>query len=182
MAASRSTELVARLPRQLLRDVRGLSGNERIAFMGAAVIVGSFILPWYRAPVSSDLVQTGFGAFSFAEGALLLIAGATAFLALEAGGGYVPPRPLREWGLLVTAGGWAALIVVYRMIERPDFKLTEVDQAYEIHYGIFVALAGAALIIAAGLRMRPRERAKRPVAPEGRPARAEKPEVDKPEG
>jgi hypothetical protein len=154
------------VPRQLLRDVRGLSGNERIAFMGAAVIAGSLILPWYRAPVSSDLVQTGFGAFSFAEAALLLIAGATAFLALEAGGGYVPPRPLREWGLLIAAGGWAALIVLYRMIQRPDFELAGIDEAYEIHYGIFVALAGAAIIIAAGLRMRPRERAKRPQAPD----------------
>ena len=170
MAASRSTELVAALPQQLLRDLRGLGGNERIAFMGAAVIAGSLFLPWYRAPVSSDLVQTGFGAFSFAEGALLLVAAATTFLALECGGGYVPPRPLREWGLFVTAGCWAALVVIYRMIERPAFKLAGINEAYEIHYGIFVALAGAVIIIAAGLRLRPRERRKWPVPPEGRPA------------
>ena len=166
VAASRSTELVAALPRQLARDIRGLSGNERVAFLGAAIMVFSFFLPWYRAPVASDLVQTGFGAFSFAEGALVLIAAATAFLALEAGGGYVPPRPLREWGLLVLAGSWAALIVIYRMIDRPDFHLAGIEDTYEIHYGIFVALAGALVIIAAGLRMRPLERAKRPQAPD----------------
>jgi hypothetical protein len=166
VAASRSTELISELPRQLVRDLRGLGGNERIAFLGAATVVASMLLPWYRAPVSSDLVQTGFGAFSFAEGALILVAAATTFLALECGGGYVPPRPLREWALFVSAGVWAALIVVYRMFDRPRFELAGIHSHYDLHYAIFVALAGAAIIVAAGLRMRPRERAKRPQPPD----------------
>lgn len=151
---------------QLGRDLRGLGGNERIAVIGAGVMVGSLLLPWYESPVSNDLVFTGIGAFGWAEAALVLIAGATTFLALQGGGGYVPPRPLREWGLFVAAGSWAAVIVVYRMIDRPKFTLGGHDQPYDLHYAIFVALAGAALIVAAGLRMRPRERAKRPQAPD----------------
>jgi hypothetical protein len=151
--------------RELFSDLRGLGGNERIAVIGAGVMVGSLILPWYQSPISNDLVQTGVSAFSWAEGALVLIAGATVFLALKGGGGYVPPRPLREWGLFVAAGCWAAVIVLYRIADRPRFTLAGHDEPYDLHYAIFVALAGAVLIVIAGLRMRPREKAKRPQAP-----------------
>jgi hypothetical protein len=129
-------------------------------------MVGSLVLPWYQSPISNDLVLTGIGAFGWAEAALVLIAAATVFLALKAGGGYVPPRPLREWGLFVAAGCWAALIVLYRIADRPPFTLAGRDEPYDLNYAIFVALAGAVVIVIAGLRMRPRERAKRPQAPD----------------
>jgi hypothetical protein len=166
VAASRSTRGPGPLLRQVARDLRGLGGNERIAVIGAAVMVFSLLLPWYQSPISSDLVLTGIGAFGWAEGALLVIAAATTFLALQGGGGYVPPRPLREWGLFVTAGAWAAAIVVYRMFDRPPFTLGGRDEPYDLNYAIFVALGGALVIVAAGLRMRPREKAKRPQAPD----------------
>jgi hypothetical protein len=164
VAASRSTK--GHFSRKLLSDLRGLGGNERIAVIGAAVMVGSLALPWYQSPISNDLVLTGIGAFGWAEGALVLIAAATVFLALQGGGGYIPPRPLREWGLFVAAGFWAALIVLYRIADRPRFTLAGHDEPYDLHYAIFVALAGAVIIVIAGLRMRPRERAKWPEAPD----------------
>jgi hypothetical protein len=165
VAASRSTDLRS-IPGKLLTDLRGLGGNERIAVIGAAVMVGSLFLPWYESPISNDLVLTGIGAFSWAEAALVLIAGATTFLALQGGGGYVPPRPLREWALFVVAGCWSALIVLYRIADRPRFTLAGHDEPYDLHYAIFVALAGAVVIVMAGVRMRPRERAKRPQPPD----------------
>src|SRR5262245_13868305 len=106
--------------RGLGRDLRGLGANERIAVIGCAVLVGSMFLPWYESPISNDLVFTGIGAFGWAEAALVLIAAATTFLALQGGGGYIPPRPLREWGLFVAAGSWAALIIVYRIFDPPQ--------------------------------------------------------------
>jgi hypothetical protein len=164
VAASPSTE--ESISSKLLNDLRGLGPNERIAAAGAAVMVVSLLLPWYESPISNDLVLTGIGAFGWAEGALVLIAVATVVLALTGGGGYVPPRPLREWGLFVAAGAWAAVIVLYRIADRPRFTLAGHDEPYDLHYAIFVALAGAVLIVVAGLRMRPRERAKRPHAPD----------------
>jgi hypothetical protein len=166
VAANPSTSRPATVGRKLIRDLRGLGGNERIAVIGCAVMVGSLLLPWYQSPISNDLVFTGIGAFGWAEGALVLIAAATTFLAMQCGGGYVPPRPLREWALFVVAGCWAALIVLYRMVDRPRFTLSGHDQPYDLHYAIFVALAGAVIIVMAGLRMRPSEKAKRPTPPD----------------
>ncbi|MSO41289.1 MAG: hypothetical protein EXQ70_05240 [Solirubrobacterales bacterium] len=139
------------------RDLRGLRGPERLAAVGVAVIVGSLLLPWYGAPGSADLVLTGLSAFGWAEGALVLAAIATLFLAMQLGGGYSPPRPLAEWGLLSAGGCWAALIVGFRMIYRPEFVLSGIpypDDPYRLRYGIFVALGGALAIVIAGMMSR----------------------------
>ena len=166
MAASRLTELPRRFAAGLWRDLRGLRGHERIGVTGAGLIVLSFFLPWYGLPVSGDpLAQTGWAAFSFTEGALVLVCAAVVFLSLQVGGGYVPPRPLTEWGLFTAAGVWAALIVAFRMFDRPDFdldlQLVAIEREYSLRYGIFVALAGAFLIVAAGMRSRRRLLARR---------------------
>ncbi len=158
MAAARWTELPGRLSRELLRELRGLRGNERIAVGGAVTIVISLLLPWYGLPLAGGLVKTGFGSFGFAEGAIVLTCAATVYLSLLIGGGYVPPRPLREWALYVTAGSWIGLILAYRMADRPELSLdlqaVSVDRTYELRYGIFVAFAGALAIVAAGIRTR----------------------------
>ena len=57
------------------------------------------------------------------------------------------------------------MIVLYRMADRPRFTLAGRDEPYDLHYAIFVACRRA-IIVAAGLRMRPRERAKRPQPPD----------------
>jgi hypothetical protein len=159
VAASRWTDQLRDLPRTLLREIRGLRGDEKLAVIGAGVVAVSLLLPWYGIPVSGDLVQTGLGAFTWAEAALLLTVGATVYLAMRIGGGYELPRPLTEWALFVAAGLWSAAIIGYRMIDRPDLDfevVARVDRDYDLRYGIFVALTGAALIAAAGLRARAR--------------------------
>jgi hypothetical protein len=158
VVAARWTDLPQRAGRELIRDLRGLRGPERIAVFGVALIAGSLVLPWYDAGVA-DLVQTGLGAFSWTEAAILLTCAATVLLSLKVGGGYVPPRPLTEWGLFTAAGAWIALIVLYRMVERPELRLNlplldEVQRSYDLGWGIFVALAGAAVIVVAGMRSR----------------------------
>lgn len=160
MADGRWTSAVGRQLRRAARDLRRLRADERLALIGVAVIVGSLLLPWFGIGLRGDLVQTGFGGFGWAEAALLLTAAATLLLLARIGDGYVPPRPLREWGLLVTAGAWAMMIVLSRMIDRPtiDLDIIDVHQSYDLRYGIFVALGGGALILVAGLRVRSRER------------------------
>jgi hypothetical protein len=158
MAASPSTEI--RIGR-LFRDLRRLRADERLALIGVLITIGSLVLPWFGVPLrgEGDLVQTGFGGFGWAEGALMLTAVATLLLLVRVGDGWIPPRPLRIWGLLVTAGAWSIVILGFRMIDRPSFDLDIIDvhQRYGVRYGIFVALGGAVLVLLAGLRRRSRE-------------------------
>lgn len=131
-----------------------LSADERLAVAGVAVILASLPLPWWRTPDDDHLVLTGLGDFGFVEAALVLTALMVLLLVLRVGAGHVPPRPLREWGLVMAGGVWSAVIVVYRMFDRPELTLGGADEPYDLGYGIMLALGGAGLIVAAGLRLR----------------------------
>lgn len=147
-----------RLAGRLGRAARGMGPSERLASLGAVAVFFSMLLPWYRAPVESNLVQTGAGAFNFALAALLATMAAVLLLAIEVGDGYRPPRPLSIGTLLLLAGVWGGLIVLFAtFFDRPQFDLGGVNDDYEIAYGTFVALGGTAAIAVAGLRRRARE-------------------------
>jgi hypothetical protein len=59
---------------------------------------------------------------------------------------------LREGSLLALAGVWAAILVGYLMLDKPD----EISGRTGIHlrYGIFVALGGSLALLLGGLRLR----------------------------
>jgi hypothetical protein len=135
---------------QLLRT---LTAGERLAVAGAAIVVASLFLPWYGVTLAGGLVKTAIGTFGWVEAALLLTVGSAAFLILICSRGYELPRPLNEGTLLVIAGAWAAILVGYRIVDRPEFGLVGVDRT-GLRYGIFVALAGAGLLVIGGLRKR----------------------------
>ena len=90
------------------------------------------------------------------ELALLLTIGAAAYLIVICSRGYDLPRPLSEGALLLLAGAWAGVLICYRMLDRPAFELPGVDRV-GLRYGIFVAVAGAVLIVVGGLRKRREE-------------------------
>jgi protein-S-isoprenylcysteine O-methyltransferase Ste14 len=131
--------------------LRSLGAAERIAGIGALVVLASMLLPWYGLRFLSSLSQTGLDAFGFAQTGLVLTAGAALLLIVRCALGYRLPRPLSEGGLLVAAGVWAAVLIAYAMIDRPDdFAPLEIS----LRYGIFVALGGAVAVIVGGLRLR----------------------------
>jgi hypothetical protein len=139
--------------------IRKMGPNERLAGVGALVVIASLLLPWYGAPIANDLVKTGFGNFNFATAAMLLTAAAAIYLIIEVGDGYRPPRPLTVGTLLIVAGVWTALLILYQMIDRPQFHFDTLNDDYNVRYGTFVALGGAAAIVLAGTRRRVREAA-----------------------
>ncbi len=146
-----------RLGRRLAHAISGMGPSERLASIGAVAVYFSLLLPWYRSPIESDLVQTGAGAFNFASAAMLLTMAAVLFLAVEVGGGYRPPRPLSIGTLMILGGAWSTLLGLYMTADRPTFHFGGVNDDYDVAYGIFVALAGGVATIVAGVRRRARE-------------------------
>jgi hypothetical protein len=137
---------------------RPLTAGERLVCMGAAGILVSMLLPWYGIRFSG-LSSSGFDSFGFGAVALLVTAGAAVVLVIREAAGRPPSRPLRSAELVVVAGVWAALLAVYLVFDRPTKLGGSTDISPQL--GIFVALAGAAVIVVGGLRMR----SERPVAP-----------------
>jgi hypothetical protein len=127
---------------------------ERLAALGAAVVAGSLLLPWYGIELElfGGFSQTGLEAFNPAHAALLVAAAATVVLLWAGAGGRRLPRPLEEGALLVLAGAWMAVLVGYLAIDRPD-AIAGFD-GVRLRYGLFVALGGAAAVAVAGVRTR----------------------------
>ena len=142
---------------QIVGVFRSLAAHERLAVAGAAIVVASLFLPWYGVTLAGGLVKTALGTFGLIEAALILTVGSAAFLILSSTRGYTLPRPLDEGTLLAVAGAWSALLITYRMFDRPDFELAGAGRV-GLRYGIFVALIGAALLVIGGLRKRREER------------------------
>jgi hypothetical protein len=136
--------------------IASLTAHERLAVAGAVVVAVSLALPWYGVALGGGLVKTALGTFGLIEAALLLTVGAAIGLVVACSRGFALPRPLHEGTLLVAAGVWAAALVGYRMLDRPDFGLAAVGDT-GLRYGIFTALIGAGLMVLGGLRKRREE-------------------------
>ena len=98
-----------------------------MAAVAALVLVLSMGLPWYqksfdparaRASSSRDSLNA-FGVFTFVEAAILLVAGGVLFLIwarMEGKGFHLPGGD----GLVISlAGGWAVLLLIWRVFDRP---------------------------------------------------------------
>ncbi|MEK6327384.1 MAG: hypothetical protein AABM66_07665 [Actinomycetota bacterium] len=131
---------------------RSLPPPARLAALGALAVPGSMLFPWYGIEFGPGLSKTGFDSFGLGQLALLLTVGAALYLVARCAGGYDLPRPLREGTLLALAGGWAAVLVGYLMLDKPD----QIAGHTGIHlrYGVFVALGGSLALLVGGLRLR----------------------------
>jgi hypothetical protein len=136
---------------------RSLPPPARLAASGALVVAGSMLFPWYGITFGPGPAQTGLDSFGLGQIALLLTVGAALYLIGRCATGYELPRPLNQGALLAVAGAWAAVLVAYLMIDRPDTIAGHTD--IHLRYGIFVALGGALALLVGGLRLRRNERA-----------------------
>jgi hypothetical protein len=151
----------------LQKRVRELPPEHRMAAIAAAVLVLSMLLPWYRKSFvprgRSEFVQeslNAFAVFTFVEAAILLVAAGVLFLIWARMEGKAFHLPGGDGVVISLAGGWAALLLVWRVFDRPGDEAPSTTVG--IQWGFIVALAAAAALMVAGARVRAAHRPEPP--------------------
>jgi hypothetical protein len=134
-----------------------VSKELQLAALAALALAFTLVLPWYQKSYFQDgkAVQanlSAFGVFTFVEAAVLLVAAAVLFLVWarsQQKGFHLPGGD----GVAITlAGGWAMLLLVWRLFDKPDIQ--DPGATMGIQWGIFGAMVAAGALIVAGARVR----------------------------
>jgi len=128
----------------------------------AAGLMLTLFLPWYsavfRGNEARSFNRSAFGEFSFVEAAVLLVAAGVLYLIWARSQRKGFHLPGGDGTVIMAAGGWAALLIVWRLFDTPEAQNAE----FGLQWGIFVALAVAGLLTAAGARVRAAHRPEPP--------------------
>jgi hypothetical protein len=150
-----------------LARLRELPPELRNAGIAAAALALTLFLPWYEQSYvpegSREFVQrnvSAFGVFTFVEAAVLLVAAGVLFLVWARSENKGFHLPGGDGTAIALAGGWAILLLVWRLFDKPDSADPSTD--YGIQWGIFAALVAAAALLATGLRVRAAHRPEPP--------------------
>ena len=161
---------------------RKLPSERRLAAVAAILLFVSLFFPWYQetviAPGAASKLQstsaslTGWGAFSFVEAAILLVACAVLTLLYQRAEGRAFHIPGGDGGVITAAGLWVCVLVIWRIFDKQGTSSHgQFATTSGIEWGIFVALGVAGLLAYAGSRIRsahvpePPLPGERPVAP-----------------
>jgi hypothetical protein len=179
---------------RLARDWRALAPEQRLAGATAVALFVTMLLPWYQqnavvntpraAPLQSRNLNA-FQVFSFVEAAVLLVAVAVIYLLYARAEGREFHLPGSDGAVVMAAGLWTALLLVFRLFDKPGISSHGIAGNVGVQWGIFFALAAAGLMAYAGSRMRGAARPEPPLrrdpaeaaAARGRPRRPPAPPV-----
>jgi hypothetical protein len=164
--------------RRLSHAWRELESEQRIAALAALGLLVTMFFPWYglqslnrKTGVIYSHDITAFGDVSFVEAAVFLVAAGVCALLL----GRAERRDFRLPGgdgtIVLIAGGWATVLIFYRVFSRPAGHGYPVG----IEWGFFLAFVAAGALAFAGWRMRAGERPEPPVLRAGDRGRARDP-------
>jgi hypothetical protein len=158
----------------------GLDAEQRLAGAAAVSLFVTMFLPWYQqnavvsAKGTAPLVTrnlSAWGVFSFVEAAVLLVAAATLAMLAARAEGRDFHLPGSDGAIVMLAGAWAAVLLVWRLFDKPGIGGHGVAANVGIQWGIFFALAAAGVLIWAGSRMRAAQRPEPPLVRRHRPHR-----------
>jgi len=126
-------------------DLRRLRAGEWIAAASGAALLASLFLPWYGG---AEETFSAWESLAALDVLLALVASAGVLLLIVTATQVVPAVPIALSAFVVLAGLFGVVLVVIRLISVPD-------EALGREWGVWLALAGAAGIVAgASLAMR----------------------------
>jgi hypothetical protein len=167
---------------------RALTREQRLTALAALGLFVSMFLPWYsktdtllvRGAVKATATSlSAFQAFSFVEAAVLLVSAAVLGMLFARAERRAFQLPGGDGMIVTIAGGWSALLIFYRLLDKPGLQGNDrITATVGVEWGIFIALLLALGLVYAGARMRALEapepplRRRRSRPPEGSPGRA----------
>jgi hypothetical protein len=143
---------------------RAMSPERRLAALAALALLVTMFFPWYQqnavvsAPKTAPLQSRNldaFQVFSFVEAAVLLVSLAVAYMLFARAEGREFELPGGDGMVVLGAGLWTALLLVFRLFDKPGISSHGVAGNVGVQWGIFFALAAAGTMAYAGQRMRP---------------------------
>ncbi len=159
---------------RVVRAWKALPNESRLAAYASIGLFVTLFLPWYQvtliAPEKTALLQsasasiTGWGAFSFVEAAVLVVAAGVLILLFQRAEGRAFHLPGGDGGVIMAAGLWTCLLIVWRIFDKQGATTKGPSATTSgIEWGIFVALAAAAFLAYAGSRIRAAHRPEPPL-------------------
>jgi hypothetical protein len=146
---------------------RALQAEQRLAAVAALALLVTMFFPWYGLqslnPKSHQIYShsiNAFGDVSFVEAAIFLVAAGVLAMLFARAEGREFHLPGGDGTVVMVAGGWAALLIFFRVFSRPAGNGYPVG----IEWGFFLAFVAAGALGYAGWRMRAAERPEPPAA------------------
>lgn len=150
--------------RRVGRAWGSLEGEQRTAAVTAIALFVTMFLPWYSRsavgvvggrPVKVDDTLTAFGAFSFVEAAILLVAVGVLWMLFARGEGKAFHLPFGDGNVIFAAGLWVCLLVFYRQFDKPSPDSSEgLATSIGVSWGIFVTFLTGLFLAFSGQRLR----------------------------
>jgi hypothetical protein len=134
-----------------------LGYEQRIAAVAAVALLVTMFFPWYELQSLNPKTHaidsrsiSAFGDVSFVEAAVFLVAAGVVALLFARAERKDFHMPGSDGAVVMIAGGWATLLIFYRVFSRPAGHGYPVG----IQWGFFLAFVAAGALTYAGWRMR----------------------------
>ncbi len=159
---------------RLVRAWKALPNESRLAAYASIGLFVTLFLPWYQVTLiataktaklqSASASITGWGAFSFVEAAVLIVAAGVLVLLFQRAEGRAFHLPGGDGGVITAAGLWTCLLIVWRIFDKQGATTNGPSATTSgIEWGIFIALAAAAFLAYSGSRIRAAHRPEPPL-------------------